>query len=188
VFVGGRDGVVYALSADTGRVEWRANLGIRIRTSVILAAGGLYVGTNDGSVFRLDPADGAIRASHRLHTTLGPRVLAAMDGSLLVLLADATEAYLALVSIDPELSGVRWRQVANTPWSTSRVFVTNQMAILGSRDGEVAGYCVADGSKAWSHGVKGTVRAFSGSVDALYVGTMEGSLYALAPAPSCRVE
>lgn len=188
VFVGGGDGVLYALNADTGRVEWRSSLGSPIRTSVIAAATGLYVGTNDGTIFQVDPQDGTIQASHKVDAKLGPRDLAVTNGSLLVLLADEAEDYRALVSIDLKLSGVRWREMASTRWSTSRVLVSGRMAVLGSPTGEVVAYCVADGTKAWSRLVVGTVRVIGASEDALYVGTTQGSLYAVAPGGSCKAE
>ena len=51
--------------------------------------------------------------------------------------------------------------------------------IVGTSKGDVIGYGVADGARAWSRTVISPVRAISGSADALYVGTSDGNLYAL---------
>ena len=60
---GGRDGFVYALNADTGRVEWRTKLGAPVSTDVAATATGLYAGTGDGVMHRLDAARGSVVAS-----------------------------------------------------------------------------------------------------------------------------
>lgn len=187
VFAGARDGSLYALNAETGRVEWRANLGAPISTSVSATATGLYVGTGDGVVFRIDAQYGTVLASRKIDEKLRPRSeLVPTGDSLLVLLADEGEDYRALVSIDLTLTGVRWRQAASGPWSTSRVFVWSQSAVVASPSGEIVAYCAADGTKAWSRAVSGTVRAIGGADDMLYVSTSEGSLYAIRPAISCN--
>jgi hypothetical protein len=102
-----------------------------------------------------------------------------------VLLTNETMDYLSLVSLDPKLETIRWRQTAAQNWSTSRAFVWKNMVIPGTSSGEVTGYCVVDGTKAWSHTVRGSVRSIGSSDDALYVATKEGSLYALQPTEAC---
>ena len=189
VFVGGRDGSLYALNAETGRVEWRTHLSGPISTSVRASETGLYVGTGDGVVFRVDARDGTVLASRKVDEKLRPRSdLVPSGDSLLVLLADEQEAYQALVSIDLALTGIRWREAARGPWSTTRVFVWGETAVVGTPSGEVVGYCVADGRRAWSRTISGTVRAIGGAEDALYVSTTEGGLYALGPVGSCSAK
>lgn len=121
----------------------------------------------------------------RLDTELSPRWLGVANGSSLALLADEAEDYRALVAIDLQLRGVRWRQTTTPRWTTMRVFVFKDMTVLGTPAGEVEAYCPADGTKAWSQRVKGTVRAIGGSEDVLYVGTTEGRLYARNSSVSC---
>jgi outer membrane protein assembly factor BamB len=71
--------------------------------------------------------------------------------AVLVLLADKEANYRALVSLDPTLTRVRWRQAAPDRWTTSRVFATSRIVVVGSPSGEVTAYCVGDGSLAWSY-------------------------------------
>jgi outer membrane protein assembly factor BamB len=188
VFTGARDGSIYALNADTGRVEWRTELGAPISTDVAATATGLYLGTGDGTMHQVDATRGSVLASLRIDAKLKPRSVPVLAGdSLLVLLTDAGEDYRALVSLDRTLSRIRWRQNADNLWSTSRVFVSHTTAVVGTSSGEVIGYCVADGTKAWSRSVKGPVRSIGGSADALYVTTGDGNLYALNPVSTCKM-
>src|SRR5207244_8614332 len=166
VIAGGRDGSVYALSADTGRTEWRSELGAPVSTDVAATATGLYAGTGDGVIHHLDATRGTVLASQKLDAKLKPRSVPVLAGdSLLVLLTNEGDDYRSLVALDPMLSRIRWRQDAVNQWSTSRVFVWGNSAVVGTSAGEVTAYCAADGAKTWSRTVKGSVRSIGGSAD-----------------------
>lgn len=185
VFAGTNDGLLRALSAETGREEWSAKLGAAVTTSVSAFEDGVYAGIADGTIVRVDPGNGAVLSSRKVDEKLLPRsVLVRASNMLLVLLTNATAEYLSLVALDPKLETI-WRQTATKNWSTSRAFVWKNTVILGTSSGEVTGYCVADGTKAWSHTVRGSVRSIGGSDDALYVTTRGGSVYALRPTRAC---
>jgi len=57
VFVGTRWGFVYALSAETGEVIWKVDIGEPITFQPAVATGRVYVGTDRGSVFCLETGD-----------------------------------------------------------------------------------------------------------------------------------
>jgi len=188
VFVGSRDGSLYALSAETGRVEWRTNLGASISTSVTATPAGVFVGTGNGTMFRIDAERGTVLASIKVDEKLKPRSdpIVTTD-ALLVLLTDEGDDRRALVSVDLTLARVRWRQTAGKPWSTSRVFVSGDAAIVGTSAGDVVAYCTTDGAMSWSQHVTGSVRAVGGWENTLYVGTTDGDLYAVSVMRACPV-
>jgi outer membrane protein assembly factor BamB len=187
VFAGARDGSLHALNAETGRVEWRTDIGTPISTDVTATAAGLYVGGGNGTMYRVDAKLGSVLASLKVDAKLKPRSVPVLAGdSVLILLTDQGEDYRSLVSLDAKLSRVIWRQDADSRWTTSRVFVSGNTAVVGTSSGDVIGYCVADGARAWSRTVKGSVRSIGGSADALYVTTSEGTLYALGSASACN--
>lgn len=188
VFAGSSDGFLYALDAETGRIEWQVNLGAPITTSVGSGVPDLYAGTADGIMYRVDARNGAVLSSRKLDANLlpgGSPVL--MGDALFVLLQDKGADYRAVISLDLSLDGVRWRQTASNRWSTAgRLFAWGNMVVLGTPSGEVVAYCAADGTMAWSHTVGGTIRSIGGSEDTLYIGTVEGILYAVRPLISCN--
>jgi outer membrane protein assembly factor BamB len=186
VFVGTADGLLRAMNAESGREEWSVELGAAVTTSVSAFEDSVYTGIADGTIVRIDPRNGAVLGLRKVDEKLRPRsVLVRASDTLLVLLTNETADYLSLVSLDQNLEMIRWRQTATKYWSTSRVFVWKNTVILGTSSGEVTGYCVADGTKAWSLNVRGSVRSIGGSDDALYVTTQGGSLYALRPTEAC---
>ena len=105
---------------------------------------------------------------------------------MIVLLADESADYRAMVALDPALAGMKWRREAPTRWTTSRVFGTANATIVGGPSGEVTAYCLADGSPAWSHKVPiAPIRSIGGTAEMLYVGTPQGALYAGRPPKAC---
>jgi outer membrane protein assembly factor BamB len=182
VFAGTDDGLLQAMNAETGRQEWSARVGAAVTTSVSAFADGVYAGAADGMIVRVDPESGSVLGSRKVDEKLRPRsVLVRSSNTLLVLLTNETADYLSLVSLDPKLETIRWRQAATKNWSTSRAFVWKNTVILGTSSGELTSYCLGDGTKGWSYTVRGSVRSIGGSDDALYVTTQGGSLYALRP-------
>ena len=187
VLAGSTDGSLYAFDSQAGRVQWHHKLGAAIATSIAATASDIYVGTADGKIHRLDPSKGDLRASLEVDSVLKPTSapVVAKD-AVLVLFADKETNYRAIVSLDPALARVRWRQIAPDRWTTSRVFATPRTVIVGSPSGEVTAYCAGDGSLAWSHQLaKAPIRSIGGTDERLLVGTPAGTLYAIRPPPAC---
>jgi outer membrane protein assembly factor BamB len=59
VVVGGRNGEVVALDAETGKQRWLAKVSSEVLSAPLVLADRVVVRSNDGRVFGLDPADGA---------------------------------------------------------------------------------------------------------------------------------
>ncbi len=58
VFVGGRDKMVHALDATTGKAIWTFTTRARVDSSPAVAGGIVWVGSNDGRLYALDAASG----------------------------------------------------------------------------------------------------------------------------------
>jgi outer membrane protein assembly factor BamB len=58
VFVGGRDKMVHALAAATGKAIWTFTTQARIDSSPAVAGGVVWVGSNDGRLYALDATSG----------------------------------------------------------------------------------------------------------------------------------
>ena len=59
VVVGGRNGEVIALDADSGQVRWTKKVSSAVIAAPLITADRVIVRSNDGRVFGLDPADGS---------------------------------------------------------------------------------------------------------------------------------
>ena len=58
VVLGGRDKMVHALEAKTGKPLWTFTTRARVDSSPAIAGGRVFVGSNDGGVYGLDLASG----------------------------------------------------------------------------------------------------------------------------------
>lgn len=187
VFAGSTDGSLYAFNSDTGRVEWQQKLGAPISASVRATESDVYAGTSDGVMHRLAASSGEELSFLKLDPALKPSTAPLLTrDAVLVLLADQEANYRVLVSLDPALGRVNWRRAAPDRWSTTRVFATQKTIFLGTPSGEVTAYCATDGSPAWSHKLSATpIRSIGGTDETLYVGTPQGTLYAIRPPRAC---
>jgi outer membrane protein assembly factor BamB len=188
VFAGSAGGSVIAFDAATGRRIWERKLSGEISTSIRTSGSAVYAGTADGVLHRLGASSGEVLSSLKLDGRLKPASAPAVrSDSVLVLLTDPGADYRALVSVDPSLTRVIWRQDARDRWTTSRVFVTDRTAFVGTPAGEVSAVCVETGLPLWSEKIAADpVRSIGGSDDLLFVGTPAGSLYAVRPSQTCR--
>jgi len=184
---GSNDGLVYAFDSRTGRVQWQTKLGSPVATSIRATASDIYAGTADGTIYRLAPGNGAVRGSLNVDSVLKPTSAPLLTkDAILLLLADTDANFRAVVSLDPGLTRVRWRQSAPDRWTTSRVFATARTVLVGAPSGEVTAFCAADGSVAWSHRLANApIRSIGGTDERLLVGTPVGTLYAIRPPRTC---
>jgi outer membrane protein assembly factor BamB len=187
VLAGSNEGSVYSFDSQTGRVQWQQKLGAAVATSIRATASDIYAGTADGKVYRLNFGTGDVRSSLNIDSPLKLTSAPVVTrDAVLVLLADKEANYREVVSLDPALAGMRWRQVAPDRWTTSRVFATPRTVFVGSPSGEVTAYCAADGSVAWTHKLANApIRSIGGTDETLLVGTPSGALYALRPPRAC---
>jgi outer membrane protein assembly factor BamB len=187
VFAGSGDGSVIAFDSETGRIAWQQKLGAAISTSVRATHSAVYAGTSDGTMHRMATSNGAHLSSLKLDETLKPGTAPLLrSDAVLVLLSDRGVDYRALVSVDPMLRRINWRRQALDRWTTTRVFATQKTVVLGTPSGEVTAYCVADGAPAWSHKLSSApIRSVGGTEEMLFVGTPQGTLYAIRPPRSC---
>jgi outer membrane protein assembly factor BamB len=58
VVLGGRDKMVHALDAATGKATWTFATNARVESSPVISAGRVYIGSNDGRLYVLDLAKG----------------------------------------------------------------------------------------------------------------------------------
>jgi outer membrane protein assembly factor BamB len=176
VFFGGLDGVVYALDARRGTVIWKRDLGAAIHSSVTLVGDDLFVGAASGHLYRLRQATGAVVADVDAGATPWGRFLVA-DSALLLFAGQGGAA--SLVCIDVARNRVRWSQKPAGVLNTARPYLWRGAVLAGNEGGEMFVYALADGALERTFRIGGGARGVGVSEEALYVGTLEGKLYAL---------
>ena len=181
VYVSGRDGIVYALERTNGAVAWTLDLGTPFITAPVMWQGSLYIGTRDGRMVRVDAVSGALQADIDIAGAvyIGYEV-SVIDGEVYVYtgIAPGTSAPAELVVVEPSLNAVRWRRVSEHGWSTPRAYYWNGEILVGDAGGDVLGLNPDDGSLVESFTVDGQPRSIGADGNVLFVGTIEGMLYA----------
>jgi outer membrane protein assembly factor BamB len=157
VYVGATDGVMYAVNAATGTLEWKFESGGRIPSSAAAADGSVYFTSYDGNLYALDAATG----KERWHFgTAGERRFAA-----------------------PHLNG--WQpagEVMPDPFDVylSSPAVAAGTVYFGSGDHKVYAVDAATGALKWKFETGDVVHSSPAIVgDTLYIGSWDRYLYAL---------
>ena len=175
VFFAGLNGKVYAVDSVSGQRVWEINLGFRVSNSLALSGGYLYVGAANGHIYRLNAKNGDVVADFVVGTeTYRPFVLT--QDSIITF-----EGAKTLACLPRSLKGPRWTQRSTTPWSSSQPYLWRGMAVVGSEDGEVQAFRVADGSPEWSYKFTGRIGGIGSDQNVLYIGTRDGTVYAYVP-------
>lgn len=172
VFFGGLNGTLYALDARTGHLRWKRELGSRISAGVIAGEGGVYAGTPDGRIHRVNPDTGDVVASIETPGTPTGRLTLARTCLLAFLGENSLACY------ERTLAGPLWIRSGPKPWTSSRPYVRDELALAGNEAGDVVALRLADGEIAWSLALGGTIRGIGTSGDGLYVGTLKGDVHA----------
>jgi outer membrane protein assembly factor BamB len=183
VFFGGADGVVYALSPDSGAVLWKSEIGSRILTPVVLVSDALCFGTRDGRLVLADLAHGKPKAEMRLgQIPSGPPTVA---GESIVLYSVEGDSGV-LNAFDASLATRRWSRRAPRGWSSPRPYLWRGSVLAGDEGGELDALAVEDGAVLWARQLDGVIRGIGQDGDLLFVGTLKGVLFAVRPPNGMR--
>jgi outer membrane protein assembly factor BamB len=177
LLIAGLDGVIYSLDASSGRVIWKRKLAATLSTALALKDKNIYVGTNDQRIYRLSAETGTVISELALEAKPVGRLAFAND-SLFMFLENASERVGYIISADPELKGLRWKQKSTPDWASERPHLWKQYVVAGNCRGEMAAFRVTDGQPQWNLSLKGCIRSIGSSGDMFFAGVQEGTLYA----------
>jgi outer membrane protein assembly factor BamB len=137
VYVGSRDGGLYALDLATGIRKWRASHGTSwVVGSPVAGSGQVYVGSSDGHFFQALEATSGRELWRR---QMGANVLASpiLAGNSLVIATYRTDApWGDLRVLDPATGNERWKLQMDEAVVSSPVVVNNEI-YLGTDGGSV---------------------------------------------------
>lgn len=178
IFVAAADGNLRAVDARTGQTLWRRELGSRPMTSVLLHGGTLYVGTYDRQLFGISADKGEVQFRLRL-SEIPLSSLAFVDKRLIFFLGEKSVA-----AADPALEKVLWKHDLASTLSTAKPVVWRGSVLVGDESGEFRALDPGDGQLRWSAHFPKMVRGIGVSDRTLYLGTLQGTLYAWSPPES----
>lgn len=178
IYFGGADGVVYALSPDSGAVLWKSEIASRIVTPLVLVSDKLCFGTQDGRLLLADLSHGKPKAEMRLgQIASGPPTVA--GESILIYSVEGDSAVLN--AFDTSLAAQRWSRGTQRGWSSPRPYLWRGSVLAGSEAGELAALAIEDGVVIWTRHLEGVIRGIGHDGHLLFVGTLKGALFAVRP-------
>ena len=180
VYVGGWDGVVYALDAATGRRLWTFATGGAVKGGLAGADGRVYAGSYDGHVYALDAATGRLawRASAQpslfRHAGTFYATPAVAYGRVYVGSTDGR-----MYSFGAASGRLRWsHRTGAYVYGSAAVF--DRLVVVGSYDHHVYAFDAATGDVRWRFDAGGPI---SGSTTVIggvaYAATLRGRTVAL---------
>lgn len=184
VYAPGTDQAVRAVDVASGEVRWRAEVGCRINTGLALEGDDLHLGCIDGRVLRLSAADGGVTAEGRLDRgfPLGRPTL--LDGGVVYLVGEdpMSGGGPRFVALDADLGSVRWEATDGATWSSMQPLRWRDLLVVGNGGGEIVALRPESGEVAWRRPLGGTIRGLGAAEGFLFVGSLEGMIYALETA------
>jgi outer membrane protein assembly factor BamB len=177
LFIAGQDGVIYSLDALSGRVSWKRKLPGAPSTGLALRDKTIYVGTTDQRLYRLNAETGAVISELTTEAKPVGRLAFAND-SLLLFLQNASERAGYIISVDSNLTSVRWKQKSSPDWASERPHLWKDLVVAGNCRGEMTAFRTSDGERQWSLSLKGCIRSIGSSNNMLFAGVQEGTIYA----------
>ena len=177
VYVGSRDGHVYAVAAQTGHLVWKFDTGALgdVTCTPVIAGGTLFVGSHDHHVYALDSVSGQRRWQFRTGRLVrsSPCVL---DRERLVCVGSFDRFVYALSA---ETGTVRWHFRTDGPVASTPV-AYGDLVLVGSQDRRLYALEAASGALRWRFDAGGAVGSAPAVADGvIYFGADDGYLYAL---------
>ncbi|HEV8190864.1 MAG TPA: PQQ-binding-like beta-propeller repeat protein, partial [Ktedonobacterales bacterium] len=173
VYVGSRDGAVYALDAGNGMLVWRHMTGGAVESCPTFASGVLYAGSDNGSISALRVRDQAVLWQFRT----GGKVMGTPAVTNGVVYAGSTDD--SLYALQASDGSLLWRYSAHN-WFASQPTVADGLVYAGNYDGNIYTLDARTGAVRWSFRAgapAATPPAIAGGI--LYAASADGIVYAL---------
>ncbi|QLH76922.1 PQQ-binding-like beta-propeller repeat protein [Halosimplex rubrum] len=173
VYVGSRDGTVYAFDADSGATEWRFETGSFVDSTPAIANGTVYLGSGDHSVYALDAATGDKQWTYETESFVdSPATIT--DGTVYIGSDDGT-----VYALDAETGNEQWTYKTGN-WVNTAPAVTAGTVYVGSHDGTIYALDEETGGLQWQYDTGSAVASSPAVLNrTVYVGNNDGILTAL---------
>jgi outer membrane protein assembly factor BamB len=140
LFIGGSDGVIYALDAATGDKLWDFATGDKVWATGAIDSGTLYIGSFDEKIYALNTADGKERWSYATEGAIMGMPLID-DGTLYIGSFDRN-----LYALDAASGSLKWK-FAGENWFWARPVVVNGSVYAGCLDRNIYILNASNGNK-----------------------------------------
>lgn len=166
-------GTVTSLNAGSGELVWQSDLEGKPNTIPVVIGDEIYVGDVEGRIHRVSSKDGTQLGTIEGKSPVYGTLLHA-GGCLLALWGEDT-----LSCLDPTSGATRWRQETDSAWSSFHPLILEDLVVVGTDAGEIHAFRLEDGATAWTRRLEGDIKGLGAHAGILYVGTVQGRVYAV---------
>jgi len=173
VYVGGNNGIVYALNAVTGKKEWEFETDGRVRSSPAVVGETLYFGSSDNILYALNARDGSSQWRFEMGDSVD--VSPTFHEDTVYIGNDEGHVY----SLGASEGSQRWQFETDGQIHTSPA-VDDESVYIATTNGSLYALDKSQGTEKWRFekrlSFKSTPTVANGTV---YVGSLDNSVYAL---------
>lgn len=177
LYLTGQDGIIYSLDAASGRVVWKRKLPAPPSTALAFKDKLLFVGAHNNRIYRLDAETGNTVAELPVDAMPVGRITLTAD-ALLAFLENRSERSGYVVSLNSDLTKLRWQQKSSPDWASERPHGWDGLVVAGNCRGEAVAFRASDGAPQWKLNLQGCIRSIGSFEKRLFVGGQEGMVYA----------
>jgi outer membrane protein assembly factor BamB len=174
-------GKLYAVSAQSGVIEWSSDAGDSFLTRPVRSGSSVYIGTTDGILYAFDVGSGRLKWSFRTEgwvmgtplVTDDTVYFGSNDGNLYAVSLSGQERFAFSIG-----EGI---------WTQPEIYdsVGRMIVVFGGNDGNIYGIDSETGAEKWSFSASGKPGSTVMSGTEFLFGTSSGEIYALSPSPIC---
>ena len=166
-------GSVQALDLKSGKLVWKTDFNARLNTTLAVLDDAVYIGDAEGRIHRLALKDGMLQKSFEAESPVYGALIPVGE-CIVALWGNDT-----LACLDPALDGVKWARKTDSTWSSFQPLLREGLVIAGTESGEVHALDPKSGTPVWSRKLEGEIKGLGSAGDVLYVGTLQGRVYAI---------
>jgi outer membrane protein assembly factor BamB len=178
----GRDSTMYCRDARSGGPVWSHHFDDVVTSEPLIDKHHVLLGLGPYKLACLDRLHGVLTRTDSL-LSIALLGMAQVQDEILYLGGYEAAEPLVIEAFDRESAAARWRywlEGDHGYWYVPRVHLWNNQAIVGSTHGLVVALDVETGVPVWRLQLKGGIRGIGDGAGKIFVGTYEGTLYALS--------
>ncbi len=136
IYFGSGDSYIYALNANTGKLEWKYKTGNVVHSSPVISKGTVFCGSFDSKLYALDAKTGDKKWVFEAGTDEKYNLMCGIQASPMVndgfVFFGCRDAYI--YAVEGTTGKLKWKQKFGNSWMPSSAAISGDLLFVGSSD------------------------------------------------------